>query len=72
MGDEDDLALDNEKHQIGSALPWDHARGASKAAWSEVNGMVSPRDPTRGCAAVFNRASENRVSASDGTGSWSS
>ncbi len=30
---EDAIALDYEKHQVGSALPWDHVRGASKAAW---------------------------------------
>jgi len=45
---EDNLALDYEKHQVGSALPWDHLRGASKAAWSKVSGLTSPRDPSRG------------------------
>ncbi len=45
---EDDIALDYEKHQVGSALPWDHVRGASKAAWSKVSGLNSPRDPSRG------------------------
>ncbi len=45
---EDDIALDYEKHQVGSALPWDHVRGASKAAWSRVSGLISPRDPSRG------------------------
>jgi len=45
---EDNLALDYEKHQVGSALPWDHVRGASKAAWSKVSGLISPRDPSRG------------------------
>jgi hypothetical protein len=45
---EDDIALDYEKHEVGSALPWDHVRGASKAAWSKVSGLISPRDPTRG------------------------
>ena len=25
---ENDLALDYEKHEVGSALPWDHARHA--------------------------------------------
>jgi hypothetical protein len=45
---EDDVALDYEKHEIGSALPWDHVRGASKAAWAKVSGLVSPRDPSRG------------------------
>ncbi|MEO8438846.1 MAG: hypothetical protein ABI540_01365 [Spartobacteria bacterium] len=45
---EDDLALDYQKHQIGEALPWDHVRGASKAAWMKVSGLNSPRDPSRG------------------------
>lgn len=45
---EDDLALDYEKHQVGSALPWDNVRGASKAAWMKVSGLISPRDPSRG------------------------
>jgi|KBSMisStaDraftv2_1062788.scaffolds.fasta_scaffold09765_4 hypothetical protein len=45
---EDEIALDYEKHQVGSALPWDHVRGASKAAWSRLSGVSSPRDPSRG------------------------
>ncbi len=45
---EDDIALDYSKHEIGSALPWDRVRGASKAAWSKLSGLNSPRDPTRG------------------------
>ncbi len=45
---EDDIALDYEKHQVGSALPWDHVRGASKAAWAKVSGLNPPRDPSRG------------------------
>src|SRR5215469_5869670 len=45
---EDEIALDYEKHQIGSALPWDHVRGASRAAWTRLSGVNSPRDPSRG------------------------
>ncbi len=45
---EDDIALDYEKHEIGSALPWDHVRGASKAAWAKLSGLNPPRDPSRG------------------------
>ncbi|CAN5471192.1 hypothetical protein BH20VER3_BH20VER3_06250 [soil metagenome] len=45
---EDDLALDYQKHQVGDALPWDRVRGASKAAWTKVSGLNSPRDPSRG------------------------
>src|SRR5690349_8559040 len=43
-----DVELDYEKHEIGSALPWDHVRGATKAAWSKVSGLISPREPSRG------------------------
>src|ERR1051326_6556446 len=43
-----DVALDYEKHEVGSALPWDHVRGASKAAWAKVSGLISPREPSRG------------------------
>jgi len=45
---EDDLAKDYENHRIGSALPWDEARHATRAAWERLSGTVSPRDPTRG------------------------
>ena len=45
---EDSIALDYEKHGPGSALPWDHARQASRAAWTKVSGVVTPRDVTRG------------------------
>ena len=45
---ETDIALDYEKHEVGSALPWDHVRGASKAAWAKVSGLISPREPSRG------------------------
>ncbi len=45
---EDDLALDYEKHRAGSALPWDEARHATKAAWEKLSQTVTPRDPTRG------------------------
>lgn len=43
-----DVALDYEKHEVGSALPWDHVRQASKAAWAKVSGLISPREPSRG------------------------
>lgn len=45
---EGDLALDCEKHHVGSAFPWDRVRGASKAAWSKLSGLSLPRDPSRG------------------------
>ncbi len=45
---EDEVALDYGKHEAGEALPWDHARRASRAAWSKLSGVNSPRDPSRG------------------------
>jgi hypothetical protein len=44
---EDDVALDYSKHQAGEALPWDHVRGASHAAWARASGLFN-REPTRG------------------------
>ena len=45
---EDSLALDYERHRAGSALPWDHARPAVKAAWDRLGGVIGPRDVDRG------------------------
>ena len=45
---EDDVALDYQRNHPGSALPWDHARNAVKAAWAKVSGEIGPRDPDRG------------------------
>jgi len=50
---EDDVALDYEKNRIGSALPWDRARPATKAAWDKLSGVVAPRDPDRGTRSGF-------------------
>jgi hypothetical protein len=45
---ETDLALDYQKHDPNTALPWDRARPAVKAAWHRVSGTIAPRDPDRG------------------------
>ena len=45
---ETDLALDYQKHDPTTALPWDRARPAVKAAWHRVSGTVAPRDTDRG------------------------
>lgn len=45
---ETDLALDYQKHDPNSALPWDRARPAVKAAWDRVSGTTAPRDTDRG------------------------
>lgn len=50
---ETDLALDYEKHQVGSALPWDHARHAVHAAWAKLSNDIGPRDPDRGIRSGF-------------------
>lgn len=50
---ENDLALDYEKHRIGSALPWDHARHAVHAAWAKLSNDIGPRDPDRGIRSGF-------------------
>ena len=50
---EDDLALEYEKHRVGSALPWDEARHAVRTAWAKLGGVVGPRDPTRGIRSGF-------------------
>jgi hypothetical protein len=50
---EDDIALDYEKNQPGSPLPWDEARPAVRSAWDKLAGTLSPRDPTRGIRSGF-------------------
>jgi len=45
---EDDLALNYEKHKIGSGLPWDTVRPAVKAEWDRLGGILGPRDSDRG------------------------
>ena len=45
---EEDLALNYEKHKIGSALPWDTARPAVKAEWDRLGGILGARDSDRG------------------------
>ncbi|MDQ6624773.1 MAG: hypothetical protein M3Y69_01345 [Verrucomicrobiota bacterium] len=45
---EADLAVDYQKHDPTSALPWDRARPAVKAAWHRVSGTIAPRDTDRG------------------------
>jgi hypothetical protein len=45
---EDDVALDYQRHRVGAALPWDHARHAVHAAWAKLSHDIGPRDPGRG------------------------
>ena len=50
---ESDLALDYERNKAESALPWDHARHAVKAAWAKLSYDIGPRDPDRGIRSGF-------------------
>ncbi len=50
---EDQLALDYDKHRVGSALPWDEARHATRAAWDKLSELVSLREPWRGMRSGF-------------------
>jgi hypothetical protein len=45
---EDDVALDYQRHRVGAALPWDHARHAVHAAWAKLSHDIGPRDADRG------------------------
>ena len=50
---EDDVALDYERSKPGSALPWDHARHAVRAAWARLGHDIGPRDVDRGIRSGF-------------------
>jgi hypothetical protein len=45
---EDSVILDYQRAEVGSALPWDHARHAVHAAWARVSSDIGPRDASRG------------------------
>jgi hypothetical protein len=45
---ESNLALNYERNKAGSALPWDHARHAVRAACAKLSHDIGPRDPDRG------------------------
>jgi hypothetical protein len=45
---ESNLTLNYERNKAGSALPWDHARHAVRAAWAKLSHDIGPRDPDRG------------------------
>jgi len=50
---EDDVALDYQRHRIGAALPWDHAKHAVHAAWAKLSHDIGPRDFGRGIRGGF-------------------
>ena len=50
---EDDVILDYQRHRIGAALPWDHARHAVHAAWAKLSYDISTRDFGRGIRSGF-------------------
>jgi hypothetical protein len=45
---ENDVVLDYERSEVGSALPWDHARHAVHAAWAKLSNDIGARDSGRG------------------------
>ena len=45
---ENEVVLDYQRAEVGSALPWDHARHAVRAAWAKISQDVGPRDTSRG------------------------
>ena len=45
---EDSVFRDYQRAEIGSALPWDHARHAVRAAWARLSNDIGPRDTSRG------------------------
>jgi hypothetical protein len=50
---EDDVVLDYQRHRIGAALPWDHARHAVHAAWAKLSYDIGSRDFGRGIRSGF-------------------
>ena len=45
---ENEVILDYQRAEVGSALPWDHARHAVRAAWARLSSDIGPRDTSRG------------------------
>lgn len=50
---EDDIVLDYQRHRIGAALPWDHAKHAVHAAWAKLSHDIGPRDSGVGIRSGF-------------------
>jgi hypothetical protein len=46
-------ALNYERENPGSPLPWDHARHAVHAALAKLSNEVTPLDPDRGVRTGF-------------------
>lgn len=49
----DEVALDYEREDPGSPIPWDHARHAVRAAWAKLSNEVTPLDSDRGIRTGF-------------------
>ncbi len=49
----DEVALNYERENPDSGLPWDHARHAVHAAWTKLSNEVTPLDPDRGIRTGF-------------------
>ena len=50
---ENDVVLDYQRHRVGAALPWDHAKHAVHAAWAKLSNDIGPRDSGRGIRSGF-------------------
>jgi hypothetical protein len=50
---EEIVVLDYQRHRIGAALPWDHARHAVHAAWAKLSHDIDSRDFGRGICSGF-------------------
>ena len=49
----DEVALNYERENPDSPLPWDHARHAVHAAWTKLSNEITPLDPDRGVRTGF-------------------
>jgi hypothetical protein len=49
----DEVALDYERENPDSPIPWEHARHAVHAAWTKLSNEVTPLDPDRGIRTGF-------------------
>lgn len=49
----DEVALDYEKENPESPVPWDHARHAVHAAWAKLSNDIGPLDSDRGIRTGF-------------------
>ena len=49
----DEVALNHERENPDSPLPWNHARHAVDAAWTKLSNEITPLNPDRGVRTGF-------------------